>query len=117
MVAAKWVLVSLLLISPIFAGGQNAPSSTKRAGAEQEISRLHDEWLKAYDGGDAETLDRIEGDDFTVAGEFGQRSKQQQLDNVRHRSQKSSAVTRTVENRQFSVLWRCRPGYGNRPRS
>ncbi len=70
MVVMKWMMVALLSIVPAVAHGQDALPSSKHASDEQAIGRLHDEWLKAYDDGDVETLDRIESDDFSVAGEF-----------------------------------------------
>jgi ketosteroid isomerase-like protein len=98
----KWALVFVLLLTFAMPGhGQTAQPTTGRADDEQVIHKLHDAWLKAYDTGDAETLDRIEGDDFTVAGEFGERSKQQQLDSVRHRTEKSEAVNRKADPQHF----------------
>jgi ketosteroid isomerase-like protein len=91
----------LLLTFQIPGNGQAAQPSTGRADDEQVIRKLHDAWLKAYDTGDAETLDRVEGDDFTVAGEFGERTKQQQLNSVRHRTEKSEAVNRKTDPQRF----------------
>lgn len=76
-------------------------ASARPASDEQAIRQLQDEWLKAYDAGDVKALDRIEGHDFTVAGEFGESTKQQQLDRIQRRAEKSQAVTRKIENQQF----------------
>lgn len=48
-------------------------------------------------------MDRIEADDFTVAGEFGQSTKQQHLDRSRGRqqSEKPEEGNRRFDNRQF----------------
>ena len=97
----KRVLFSLLLILPLTASGQSAAASSAHADDEQAISKLHDDWLKAFDSGDADTMNRIESDDFTVAGEFGTVTKQAQLDRVRQRTQKSQEVKRANENRQI----------------
>jgi ketosteroid isomerase-like protein len=98
----KWALVLVLLVSFQTPGiGQAAQPSSGRADDEQAIRKLNEAWLKAYDTGDAETLDRIENDDFTVAGEFGERTKQQQLNSVRHRTEKSEAVNRKVDLQRF----------------
>jgi hypothetical protein len=53
--------------------------------------------LKAYDAGDVKTLSEIEDDTFTLAGEFGQMTKQQHLDQVRRR-EKPQVVSRTIDN-------------------
>ena len=98
----KWALVLVLLLSFQIPGmGQAAQPSSGRADDEQAIRKLHEAWLKAYDTGDAETLDRIEDDDFTVAGEFGESTKQQQLNSVRHRTEKSEAVNRKADPQRF----------------
>jgi ketosteroid isomerase-like protein len=94
----KWALVFVLLLSFQIPGmAQTAQPSSGRADDEQAIRKLHEAWLKAYDTGDAEALDRVEDDDFTVAGEFGERTKQQQLNSVRHRTEKSEAVNRKAD--------------------
>jgi ketosteroid isomerase-like protein len=98
------MLVWLLLVSPGFASGQGAPAPGGHARDEQAIARLHDEWMKAFDAGDAQTMDRIESDDFTVAGEFGERNRQDHLDNVRRRGQASkpdAPTIRRIDNRKF----------------
>jgi ketosteroid isomerase-like protein len=98
----KWTLVLVLLLTfQVPGNGQTAQPSTGRAEDEQAIRKLHDAWLKAYDAGDAEALDRLEDDDFVVAGEFGERTKQQQLDSVRHRTGKSEAVDRKADPQRF----------------
>jgi ketosteroid isomerase-like protein len=76
-------------------------ASTERASDEQAIRRINDEWLKASDMADAATLDRIETEDFTVSGAFGQTTKQQQLDMVRNHSWKPQTGTLKIENQQF----------------
>jgi len=100
----KPMLVCLLLMSPALAGAQTAPASTSHASDEQAIARLHDEWFKAFDAGDASAMDPIESDDFTVAGDFGEVPKPQHLDNVRRRQQagKTGADShRRIDNRRF----------------
>jgi len=96
----KSLIVSILLISPAIASGA-APATN--ATDEEAIRRLHDVWLKAFDIGDAATLDRIEHDDFTVAGEFGLRTKAQHLEGARRRQQsgQTEEAIRRFDNRQF----------------
>jgi len=93
----KWMVTSLLFIAPIFAFGQSSSQANKNAGNEQAILTLRDTLLKAYDAGDLKTLDQIEADDFTLAGDSGQMTKQEHLDLVRHR-EKPQVVTRKIDN-------------------
>jgi hypothetical protein len=120
----QWALISLLLISAAFACGQEV--SDRHAKDELAIRRVDEEWLKVFDAGDVKDLDRMEGGDFTAAGEFGRNlppwpgealaefaqtlgrlprpwlvTKQQQLENVGHRTEKSQAVARSTGNQQF----------------
>jgi ketosteroid isomerase-like protein len=97
----KWALISILLVLPVWAGAQSASAAAGSSADEQAIAKLHDDWLKAFDTGDADVMNRIESDDFTVAGNFGQVTKQTQLDRVRERAQKSMEVKRSNENRQI----------------
>jgi ketosteroid isomerase-like protein len=90
-----WTIAVLLLIC-------NAPAFTqeqarKNGADEQSILVLRDSLLKAYDTGDVKALAEIESDDFTLAGDFGQMTKQQHLDAVRHR-EKPQVVTRKIES-------------------
>ena len=100
LIAMKWMLV-FLLITPPFAFGQAVTASNEHSPDEQAIMKLQDTWLKAFDAGDADAMDKIEAEDFTVAGEFGQVTKAQQLDGVRKRTQKAQEVTRATDGRQF----------------
>jgi hypothetical protein len=52
---------------------------------------------KAYDAGDVNTLSKLEADDFTLAADFGQVTKQQHLDQVRHR-EKPQVVSRKIDD-------------------
>ena len=67
----------------------------------QAIRQLNEQCLHAHDIGDAVTLDRIEDADFTLSGDFGVVSKQQQLDEVRHRTGTPEVVTRKIDPQQF----------------
>ena len=96
MFTMKWVLISLLLTASMFAGGQTVPPST-RSQDERAIIQLRDALLKAYDAGDVKTLTEIEDEDFTLAGDFGQVTKQQHLDQVRRR-EKPQVVSRKIDN-------------------
>lgn len=99
--ATKYAIFSLLLFFPTFPIGQNVPLETKHSSEEQTLRRLNNEWLKAYDTGDVQALDRIESEDFTASGEFGVRTKQQQLEGIRHRPEKRQEVTRRIDNQEF----------------
>jgi hypothetical protein len=81
--------------------GEKSSPSAGRTDDEQAISRLNEECLKAYDIGDVATLDRIEDGDFTLSGDFGVVTKQQQLDRVRQRTGKTEVVTRKIDPQQF----------------
>jgi ketosteroid isomerase-like protein len=92
----KWLLISMLVTASTFAAGQGAAAGT-RANDEQAIIKLRDALYKAYDAGDVKTLSDLEDDSFTLAGDFGQVTKQQHLDQVRHR-EKPQIVSRTIDN-------------------
>jgi ketosteroid isomerase-like protein len=93
----KWVLISILVTASTFAAGQGTPPAGTRADDEQAIIKLRDALFKAYDAGDIKTLSEIEDDSFTLASDFGQVTKQQHLDQVRHR-EKAQIVSRTIDN-------------------
>jgi hypothetical protein len=100
----KWAIISILMTVSAFGFGQKAFAADARARDEQAIIQLRDALLKAYDSGNVKTLSEIEDDDFTLAGEFGQVTKQQHLDQVRRR-EKPQVVSRKIDN-QFQF-------YGN----
>jgi ketosteroid isomerase-like protein len=91
------MLISILMITSTFAGGQSASSASAHASDERAILQLRDALFKAYDAGDVKTLSEIEDDSFTLAGDFGQVTKQQHLDQVRHR-EKPQVVSRKIDN-------------------
>jgi ketosteroid isomerase-like protein len=93
----KWALISLLLTASMFANGQSVSPAGTRAQDEHAIIQLRDALLKAYDAGDVKTLSEIEDDDFTLASDFGQMTKQQHLDQVRRRA-KPQVVDRKIDN-------------------
>ena len=93
----KWALISLLLTALAFAGGQSVSPVSKRAQDERAIIQQRDALLKAYDAGDVKTLSAIEDDTFTLAGDFGQVTKRQHLDQVRRR-EKPQVVSRKIDD-------------------
>jgi hypothetical protein len=95
------VLLVVLLCAFTPSSGTGAADSNGRADDERAIRRLNEECLKAHDIGDVATLDRIEDADFTLSGDFGVVSKQQQLDKVRHRTGKPEVITRKIDPQQF----------------
>ncbi len=93
----KWAKISILMAMSVFGFGQSASANDGHAQDEKAIIQLRDALLKAYDSGDVKTLSEIEDDDFTLAGEFGQVTKQQHLDQVRRR-EKPQVVSRKIDN-------------------
>jgi hypothetical protein len=93
----KWAPISLLLTASTIAGGQSASTASTRSQDERAIIQQRDALLKAYDAGDVGTLSKIEDDSFTLAGDFGQMTKQQHLDQVRRR-EKPQVVSRKIDN-------------------
>ena len=98
-------MISTLMTASRFASGQSASPTSTRAQDERTIIQQRDALLKAYDAGDVKTLSEIEVDSFTLAGEFGQMTKQQHLGQVRRR-EKPQVVSRTIEQ-PISVLREC----------
>jgi hypothetical protein len=94
-----WACPSSLAFHNIRLCTSCAPSN--HAADEQAISRLNEQLLKAYNLGDVNTLERIEDADFLVAGDFGEVSKSQQLDDVRHRKDNPTSVALTVSHPRF----------------
>lgn len=93
----KCAMISILMAMSAFGFGQSASANDGHAQDEKAIIQLRDALLKAYDSGDVKTLSEIENDDFTLAGEFGQVTKQQHLDQVRRR-EKPQLVSRKIDN-------------------
>jgi hypothetical protein len=101
-----FLLPVVVWISAVFAYGQAAPASSNHAGAnhtddEQAIRRLNVDVLKAYNLGDVKTLDRIEDSDFVLTGDFGEVTKDQQIDDVGHREPNAKSVNVIVANERF----------------
>jgi hypothetical protein len=95
------VLPVVMLCAFTFAHRASVPDATGHGDDERTIRQLNEECLHAHDLGDVATLDRIEGADFTLSGDFGVVSKQQQLDKVRHRTTKTEVITRKIDPQQF----------------
>jgi hypothetical protein len=93
----KWAVISILMTISALGFGQSTSPNDGHAGDEKVIVQRRDTLLKAYDSGDVKTLSEIEDDDFTLAGEFGQVTKQQHLDQVRRR-EKPQVVSRKIDN-------------------
>lgn len=89
-----------LLFAFTLPSGKSSPSAGN-ADNERVIRQLNEECLHAHDIGDAVTLDRIEDADFTISGDFGVVSKQQQLERVRQRTSKPEVITRKIEPQVF----------------
>jgi hypothetical protein len=81
---------------------EGVPSGWLPSSADERVIRqLNEECLHAYDTGDASTLDRIEGADFTVSGDFGVISKREHLDQVRQRTAKTDVISRKIDPQVF----------------
>jgi hypothetical protein len=102
MFTMRWTLITLLLTVSMFAGRPSASPASPRTQDERAIIQQRDALLKAYDAGDVKTLSEIEDDTFTLAGDFGQMTKQQHLDQVRRR-----------EKPQVPLLRQCGPADGS----
>lgn len=105
MTTQKWLLVivtlSLFCLWAFALPAVNSSPSTGHSEDERIIRQLNEECLKANDIGDVSTLDRIEDADFTISGDFGIVSKQQQLDGVRKRTSKPEVIARKIDSQQF----------------
>ena len=97
------ILVAAVFVggAAVFTQGQNASPASKVAADRETVRELNEKCLHAYDIGDAKTLDQMEGDDFTISGEFGEVTKQQHLARVRESGGVSSPVIRKFDNQQF----------------
>ncbi len=89
----RWILISIIMTASTLSSGHTAAPASD----EKTIIQLRDALLKAYDAGDVKTLSEIEDDDFTLAGDFGQMTKQQHLDQARGR-EKPQIVSRQIDN-------------------
>jgi Domain of unknown function (DUF4440) len=96
------VLAPCLFMFSAFTLPSGIPSSAaEHADDERAIRQLNQECLKAHDIADAATLDRIEDTDFTISGEFGIVTKQEQLGKVRKRTGKPEVISRKIDPQVF----------------
>lgn len=96
----KTKVILLVCASALFLSAQARPA-TEQAGDEAAIRHLNEQVLKAYNTGDFATVERIEDPDFTVATDFGQITKAQQMERARQRKDLPSTVQLTIENAQI----------------
>lgn len=102
----EWLsIVVLLLVLGLcaftFRGWPGGSPAAAHADDVRAIRQLNEECLHAHDIADAATLDRIEDTDFTISGEFGIITKQEQLDKVRKRTEKPEVITRKIDPQVF----------------
>lgn len=98
--------IAAIIPSASFSQGTNSKGQNS---IEQEILNLEKEWFEAYQKSDADTVDRIEADDFTVvtatSGAFG--TKETQIPNIRNRDEtmrkRMASVTRTLEQAKVRI--------------
>jgi hypothetical protein len=74
----------------------SGPSTTNRTADEDTLRKLNEKLLTAHDHADVATLDRIEADDFTLAGDFGTVAKKAHLEALRAPTHKTEAVERQI---------------------
>jgi len=103
---SRWLSFVVVLMAFALCGSTSPvqPDGSTKTGPESDeqiIHQLNVECLHAHDVGDAATLDRIEDSEFTISGDFGVVSKQQQLDEVRKRTRKPEVITRRIDPRVF----------------
>jgi Domain of unknown function (DUF4440) len=105
MAKQKWFLVMVTLPVLMLCGFtfrfKARAASIGHAEDEQAIRQLNEDALHAHDMADAATLDRIEDADFTISGDFGVISKQEQLNGVRKRTGKPEVITRKIDPQVF----------------
>lgn len=74
------VIVLLTLTVASFGHAPSRQAQTpNRAAAEEEVRRLERQWLDAYEQRDAEAMDRIVADDFTITFPNGRMQTKPQL--------------------------------------
>lgn len=95
------VLLALVLCAFTFRPGPGGMPTAGHANDERAIRQLNEECLHAHDIADVATLDRIEDTDFTLSGDFGVITKQEQLDKVRKRTGKPEVITRKIDSQVF----------------
>lgn len=71
-------LVMLVVASCGVSAAQQAPQS-KLSKAEEEVRRLERQWLDAYEQNDADAMERIVADDFTITFPNGAMQTKPQL--------------------------------------
>ena len=81
-------------------GGQSAAS---RTADEETLRKLNEMVLTAHDHADVATLDRIEADDFTLAGDFGTVAKKAHLERLRAPTYKTEAVDRRITPQEIRL--------------
>lgn len=83
------------------AAAGNSSSFAIRASEEETLRQLNEKLLKAHDKADVTTLDQIESDDFTLAGDFGTVTKREHLDHVRLAGGQPEPVNRLIIPQQI----------------
>ncbi len=98
----KLILILVFLaLATAFVGSTAGSNSATSADDEQTIRALNLEWLRVYDFRDVAALDRIEDNDLTLAGDFGQIDKRAHLDSVRKEAATAGQVNRLIEKQQI----------------
>lgn len=99
-------ILSVVTLTLVLSGVAIAQTNKK---VEDEILKLEKEWFEAYLKSDADAVDRIEADDFTVvtttSGAFG--SKERQVASIRTRDEATrkrlASTTRTLEQAKVRI--------------
>ena len=74
-----FVRVVTLVMLVVTLCGSLAAQQPKLSGAEEEVRRLERQWLDAYEQNDAEAMERIVADDFTITFPNGAMQTKPQL--------------------------------------
>lgn len=99
--AAVVVLSTFVLCAFTFRMLPRVLPTAGHAKDEETIRQLNEEVLHAHDVADAATLDRIEDADFTISGDFGVVTKQDQLNEIRKRTRSPEVISRKIDPQVF----------------
>jgi ketosteroid isomerase-like protein len=99
--------ISLVTVMPCLSFSQKTNPKGQNS-IEQEILNLEKEWFEAYQKSDADTVNRIEAEDFIVfTATGGTFTKETQILSIRNRDEarrkQMAAITRTLEQAKVRI--------------
>ena len=77
--AGRVIVLVMLLVAACGTSAARQESPSKLSKAEEEVRRLERQWLDAYEQNDAEAMERIVADDFTITFPNGAMQTKPQL--------------------------------------